>query len=126
MSVVLLSGDLMVASRVEGAAARAGVALETASTVEQAIAICDQGRVKLLLVDLSASCVKPRELIEQLHSHPGGRPSVIAFGPHVHEPLLSAAREASCDEVVSRGEFFARLDVIVRSAFKKNDGSAGN
>jgi hypothetical protein len=38
---------------------------------------------------------------------------VVAFGPHVHEERLAAARNAGCDEVVSRGEFFARLDAIV-------------
>jgi len=126
MRAVLLTGDLVVASRVEGAAARAGIALETTSTVEQAVAICGLRHVPLVLVDLSTPAFRPSELMERLASHSSERPTVVAFGPHVHEALLSAAREADCDEVVSRGEFFARLDAIVARAVKKDDSSAGN
>jgi hypothetical protein len=32
----------------------------------------------------------------------------------VHEGLLAAAQGAGCDEVLSRGQFFAQLDGIVR------------
>jgi len=41
---------------------------------------------------------------------------VVAFGPHVHEERLAAAREAGCDEVLSRGEFFARVNAIVQGS----------
>jgi DNA-binding NarL/FixJ family response regulator len=121
MHAVLLTGDLMVASRVAGAAARVGVSLETAATVERAVALCEQGRARLVLVDLSAPALKPRELVERLASVATVRPRIVAFGPHVHEALLSAAREAGCDEVVSRGEFFARLDAIVQCPDKGDD-----
>jgi DNA-binding NarL/FixJ family response regulator len=113
MSVVLLTGDLMVASRVAGAAARVGTSVETAGTTEQAVARCAEGSVELLLVDLSAPAAKPQELVGQLMSFGGDRPTIVAFGPHVHEALLSAAREAGCDEVVSRGQFFAQLDALI-------------
>jgi hypothetical protein len=48
-------------------------------------------------------------IVEQLKAAPN-RPRVIAFGPHVHEERLQAARKAGCDEVVSRGQFFAQVE----------------
>jgi hypothetical protein len=39
---------------------------------------------------------------------------VLAFGPHVHEASLAAARAAGCDEVVTRGEIERRLDAAVQ------------
>jgi hypothetical protein len=51
--------------------------------------------------------------MEQLLALGDGRPQVVAFGPHVHETLLVAAEAAGCDLVLSRGQFFSRLDEIV-------------
>ena len=34
---------------------------------------------------------------------------VVAFGSHVDRELLAAAREAGCDEVLPRSQFFSRL-----------------
>jgi CheY-like chemotaxis protein len=114
MNVVLLSSDLMVQSRVAGAAERVGAQLRSASTVEQAVGLCEEGPVRLLLVDLSTSGLKPQTLIDRLPAAGASRPTIVAFGPHVHESLLSAAREAGCDEVVSRGQFFSQLDAILQ------------
>jgi hypothetical protein len=43
---------------------------------------------------------------------------IVAFGPHVHEAKLAAARSAGCDEVISRGRFHAELIEIVASAMR--------
>jgi hypothetical protein len=51
--------------------------------------------------------------VAQLKTTPGAPPTIIAFGPHVHEALLDAATQAGCDEVFSRGQFFAQLDEII-------------
>jgi len=123
MSAVLLTSDLMVASRVEGAAARIDVLLQTVPTVKRVAELCDQVRVQLVLVDLSAPALKPGDLVDRLASVAPGRPTIVAFGPHVHEALLTAAREAGCDEVVSRGQFFAQLDAILQRLDTNLDGS---
>ncbi len=47
-------------------------------------------------------------------------PAIIAFGPHVHENLLAAARAAGCDDVLSRGQFFGQLDAILRKPLGGN------
>jgi hypothetical protein len=38
---------------------------------------------------------------------------VIAFGPHVHEDRLAAARAAGCDSVLSRGQFFSQAENVL-------------
>jgi CheY-like chemotaxis protein len=109
MSVVLLTGDLTVISRVQGAASRAGANLRAVLGAAQAIDCCLNEPVEFLILDLSAASLDAMAIVEQLKAAPN-RPRVIAFGPHVHEERLQAARKAGCDEVVSRGQFFAQVE----------------
>jgi CheY-like chemotaxis protein len=112
MSVVLLSRDLMTASRAEGAALRQQIPLRTVGGVEQAVAACTEAPVALVIVDLTTASLDVAGLVEQLKQ--GNLvPSIVAFGPHVHEAALAAAREAGCDAVLTRGQFFAELDGVV-------------
>ena len=112
MSVVLLSRDLMTSSRVEGAALRQQISLRTVGGVEQAVAECSDKPVALVIVDLATASLDVAGLVEGLKQLPSA-PSIVAFGPHVHEAALAAARDAGCDEVLSRGQFFAQLDAVV-------------
>jgi CheY-like chemotaxis protein len=113
MTVILLTGDLTVISRVEGAAARAGASTSAVSSETAAIECCQSNDAKLLIVDLNAASLDVKSLLTQLKMAMAAPPRVVAFGPHVHEERLAAAREAGCDEVVSRGQFFAQLESIV-------------
>jgi DNA-binding response OmpR family regulator len=113
MNIVLLSGDLMATSRVQGAASRIAAKLLTATTAEQAIAFCRDERVEVVAVDLAMSDLEIGPLVNSLKRGTFAPPNVLAFGPHVHEERLAAAREAGCDEVVSRGQFFAQIESIL-------------
>jgi DNA-binding NarL/FixJ family response regulator len=112
MSVLLYSADLTVMSRVQGAATAAG----SRARVVNSIGALDEalGEEQLVLViDLSAPNVDIAALVENFKAaSPSGR--VVAFGPHVHEQRLAAAREAGCDEVMSRGQFFAQVDALLK------------
>jgi len=55
------------------------------------------------------------EIVNHLKTKQSAATRVIAFGPHVHEKRLEAARRAGCDVVVSRGQFFAQLNTILKS-----------
>jgi CheY-like chemotaxis protein len=117
MTVVLLSGDVTVISRVEGAANQAGESVRAFASASQAVAHCDWEQAKLLIVDLATLGdvdVNVKTLLDKLEQITSPRPRVVAFGPHVHEERLAAARESGCDEVVSRGEFFARINSILQ------------
>lgn len=113
MTVVLLSSDLTVLSRVEGAAARAGQSVRSASGESQAVDLCKAADANTLIVDLSTASLDVASLVDQLKAREGSGMRVIAFGPHVHEQRLAAARDAGCDLVVSRGQFFSQLEAIL-------------
>jgi DNA-binding NarL/FixJ family response regulator len=113
MAVVLLSGDLAVLSRVEGVAMRLRQTVRSAAGESRAVELCEGEDANTLVVDLSSS-VDVALLVTQLRASKGSGTRVIAFGPHVHEQRLAAAREAGCDLVVSRGQFFSQLETILK------------
>jgi DNA-binding NarL/FixJ family response regulator len=96
--LVLVSGDLMVASRIEGAARKCGLNMSTA--VGHAVA---EGDCRVVLVDLRTPGLELPTLIANVRQL-APQPAVVAFGPHVHEESLAQARNAGCDLVVSRGQ----------------------
>jgi CheY-like chemotaxis protein len=124
MNVVLLTGDLIVSSRVAGTAP-AGASIVTAATVGDAIAQCERLRPRLLIVDLSTPALDVAALVAAAKSTADCPPIILAFGPHVHERLLVDARQAGCDLVLSRGQFFARMDDILRSTVADQAEPAG-
>jgi DNA-binding NarL/FixJ family response regulator len=125
LNVVLFSSDLMVQSRVAGAAQRMGAALTQVGTTGELRSATESGQAAVVIVDLSMPSVMPNTIVEACDSSRGGRPTIVAFGPHVHESLLAAARAAGCDQVISRGQFFAQLEAILRGATADQSGEAG-
>ena len=114
MTVVLVSNDLTVLSRVEGAATRLGQAVRSASGESQAIELSEAEGANMVIVDLSTPSLDLASLVNHLKSKDGSVTRVVAFGPHVHEQRLAAAREVGCDLVVSRGQFFSQLEMILK------------
>ena len=111
--IVLLTLDLVAQSRVEAAALRCGAALRAMSDAESLLARCAESSARLAIIDLAAASVDLAAVVLQLKARQDAPPTIIAFGPHVHEDRLAAAEAAGCDEVLSRGKFFAQLDSIV-------------
>lgn len=109
--LVLVSGDLMVAARVEGAARKCGVSLATVAGHAPAIAAGgDDWRVAL--IDLRSPGLDLSALVAELRQLPRP-PTIIAFGPHVHEQRLEEARRAGCDMVISRGQLDRDAEAIL-------------
>ena len=65
-----------------------------------------------IILDLSIPSLDLPPLIAQLRGGPQP-PTIIAFAPHVHAALLDAAREAGCEEVLTRGDFHRRMDEVL-------------
>jgi DNA-binding NarL/FixJ family response regulator len=126
MSIVLLSNDLLIASHVTGAGLRNAAAIQTCGEPEAAVEACRAQRVALLLVDLTLAGLDVADLIVRLRSLELPPDHVLAFGPHVHKPRLLAARQAGCDQVLSRGDLHARIDQIIREATKRRAPSVKN
>lgn len=93
----------MALSAADGAARRAGVSLRTISpnTASQA---ASEERPRVIAIDLTAPIDDLAALVAALREATPGV-ALIAYGPHVHEARLQAAREAGCEHVLSRGQF---------------------
>jgi CheY-like chemotaxis protein len=111
--VILLGSDLAVASRVRSAAERAGLSFGDAESAEACTAKISAGERALVLVDLGLGGLNVAAAVQTLRQAPGGSVQIMAFGPHVHEALLSAARDANCDRVMSRGQLHGQLDAVL-------------
>lgn len=109
MSALLITADLMATSSAEGDATRVGVELAIVAP-GRAIESAD-AETRLAAIDLTAPIGDLPALVQSLRN---AAPTVtlIAYGPHVHEARLQAARDAGCELVISRGQFhkgFAEL-----------------
>ena len=113
MLVLLLSGDLATSSKVAAAAARQNVPLEVALSAAALVEKAAAAQADLVILDLSSAGLDARAVISQLRELTSAPRAIIAFGPHVHEALLAAAKDAGCDRVLSRGQFHARVDEIL-------------
>jgi CheY-like chemotaxis protein len=112
VTTILLSTDLTVISRVQGAARQAGVKTRVVSGEATLDEAASKEPASLLIIDLNAPQLNVQSIVERFRTvSPEGR--IVAFGPHVHEQRLAAAREAGCDQVVSRGQFFAQADALL-------------
>lgn len=106
--IAALVADLMFGARVRGAAPDAVLARSPQALVEAV-----GPATRLVLVDLQAAGAK--EALEMLADRPAGV-KVVAWGPHVMEDALEAAREAGANEVLPRGAFVKALPGLVAEA----------
>ena len=113
--VVLISPDLMARSRVEEAAARAGVSVVTAPAVDIERTL-EQAEPEMVILDLDSG--GPDLLVRLRTARTLGLvpERVIAYAGHIHDDLLNAAAAAGC-EVVPRGRLWRRLSDM----FQKGD-----
>ena len=114
VNVVYLTTDLMFSSRVGVIAKQMGVNLFVAGTREKAHELLGTNPAQAMLVDLEHRDANPVE-IAKLTADFEPRPTVIAYGPHVKESLLAAARDQGLDQVLSRGQFDQQIGPILKS-----------
>lgn len=117
MSVALLTTDLMQSSQVSGAAQRVGTQLRVFSAADALCSALAAEPARLVVIDLSLPGLDVPALMARLQQLPAGPPRTLAFGPHVHRDRLAQAREAGCQQVVSRGQFHAEMDGLLREGF---------
>ncbi len=115
MNFVLLCRDLMLSSRVEGAARNLGFSVRCVSDATSAIAAIDHSEGQLVFVDLQLPNLDLDALVEEVRNIRGTAVRIVACGPHVHEQRLNAARQAGCDQVVTRGQFERDSSTILQA-----------
>ncbi|MCH8044352.1 MAG: hypothetical protein IID44_11600 [Planctomycetes bacterium] len=112
MSILLLTSDLMVSSKVAAAGLRVSREIDTALSVELLLERAAANPPAGVILDLGVADLDLPTLVAQLRGGPQP-PTIIAFAPHVHAALLDAAREAGCDQVLTRGDFHRRMDEVL-------------
>lgn len=113
MDILLVSGDLTTNAAVTGAAQRQGFSLVVALHVDGMIETLKSDPAKLVILDLSSIADEPAAIMARLRDLHTPPTRVAAFGPHVHQNRLDAARAAGIDHVLSRGAFFSQMDDLV-------------
>ncbi|MCC9599853.1 histidine kinase [Stieleria sp. JC731] len=104
-TVVLLSGDLIFASRVRAAAQNAGYAFKLSGALPEIESI------KFVIVDLSTRS----GLLEQLMDYRDRvcpNAITVAYGPHVQEKPLELAKQIGVQKVMTRGQFDRSLATL--------------
>jgi CheY-like chemotaxis protein len=114
VSAIFLTADLVFSSRVTSLARQLGRTLAIAPTPQALLAKCSAEAVSLVLIDLSLPKLNTSELVLQLRALPSPPSAVVAYAPHVHENLLSAARDAGCTEVLTRGQFNDQIEQVLK------------
>jgi CheY-like chemotaxis protein len=116
MSVLALISDLVMQSHVSGAARRLEVSLAVAPDEQRLLEAARRQPPQLVIVDLSHPGLDPAALLAQLRPLLPEAAQTVAFGPHVHKARLQAASEAGFGAVLSRGQFHASVEQVLRSA----------
>jgi CheY-like chemotaxis protein len=108
-SGLLLSDDLLFASRVTGEARALGLSIKPARSVEQIVELARQEGPSCVLIDLAFPGLVLAELFRRLGETCDPTPRVVAYGSHVDTEGLRAARAAGCDPVLPRSKFVEEL-----------------
>jgi CheY-like chemotaxis protein len=106
---LLLSDDLIFASRVGGTARALGLTVRQARSVEVLIDLAGKYGVGGVLIDLAFPGLDLPEVLRRLREVCGRPPRVTAYGSHVDTATLRAARAAGCDPVLPRSKFVEDL-----------------
>lgn len=103
---LLLSDDLIDASRVMGDGRAAGLTVLHCRDVAKLLAEIER-RPAVVVLDLHFPGLDLESIVQMLRA---GGSKLIGFGPHVDAARLKAARQAGCDEVLPRSAFFEGLE----------------
>ena len=112
---LLISRDLFFASKVTGTAQALGWSVRSIGSLD-GLQIAEGDKLSLVILDLDCPGVTPAAVVSALPA--GQQISTIAFGPHVHEDRLAAARAAGFQQVLPRSKFSAGLVDFLNAAFQ--------
>jgi CheY-like chemotaxis protein len=113
MNIVLLTQDLMIGARVEGATRQLGLTMQNVSEQQAAISAAEDTACQVLLVDLRTPGLDITALVQAIRTAHNPSLPIVACGPHVHEANLAAATAAGCDAVITRGQLDREISAIL-------------
>ena len=111
MRVLYVTSDLFFSSRVSSLARECGIAVDFVAAVNAEERI--SAGVRLVILDLAQRSLDTASLVRAIREKADSA-TIVAYGPHVDEDALSAAREAGCDEVLPRSQFDQQILQILQ------------
>ena len=106
--ILLLSDDLLDASKTTASARAAGITVRQVRTVMALLQQAQQDAPTCCIVDLQCPGLDIAGLAGEL-SRERKKPRLIAYGSHVENERLRAARHSGYDVVLPRSEFFETM-----------------
>lgn len=107
---LLLSDDLIFASRITGTARASGLAVRQVRALDRLVETAQETGARCVILDLAFPGLNVPGLIQRL-GELKTPPRVVAYGSHVDAASLSAARAAGCQPTLPRSKF---VEVLAR------------
>ncbi len=118
LNVLYLTSDLLFSTRVTSFAGQIGAVVQVIGSADQLRDRLASVPAAAVLVDLEHREAEPVVLLALIGAS-SPQPTTIAYGPHVKEPLLNAARDAGFDLVLSRGQFDQQIGKLLLEMLQK-------
>ena len=113
MNVLFLCPNLMFASRVSGAASTLKIPLQVLASPGD-LAAKLSADTRLVIIDLGQDGLELSGIVADVRAKSSSA-RIVAFGSHVNEAALAAARAAGCDEVMPNSQFDRTYVELLRS-----------
>jgi len=110
--LIVVSPDFIQATEIEDTAKLHGLTARTCSSGGEALAVLEQATAWRVILDLQMPEFDPAAFMAGIQKL-NPQPEVIAFGPHVRPELLTTARTAGIERVLTRGQFFMNLVAVL-------------
>jgi len=111
---LMLSDDLIFASRVTATARAAGLTVKVVRDPDRLLVAAREQAPAGVILDLQNSGLQLADLLAGLRAACPVMPRVVAYGSHVEAETLRDARRAGCDRVMPRSKFVAELEAGLR------------
>jgi len=111
--LVLVSSDLILGARIEGATQQCGLTMVTVGGQGPALEASGDD-CRAVIIDLRTPGINVAKLVEALRKQGDSSLPIVACGPHVHEQRLDEARRAGCDLVLTRGQLDREAESILQ------------
>lgn len=112
----ILTHDVFFASKVTGTAQALGYFVKSTSSLQRMKEWTASGELTLVILDLDCPGISPDDVIAALPE-----PTTVttaAFGPHIQEAKLDAARAAGFNIVLPRSRFSSGLTELLQAALE--------
>jgi len=116
---LLLCRDLIFTTKVRGTAEALSYRILVASDQSLVMSLIERWHPRVVFVDLTAGEVAAPGALIAYQKLAGPDAWFVAFGPHVEEDALVAAKAAGCQVVMPRSKFSAELPELMRRYFNR-------